>query len=72
MHGHFAQLLGAAVAEPEAQLNALEMFSEAEKQERVAKKQARENSNAGKLRKVKRKTPDKLTIEPSHITAATA
>jgi non-ribosomal peptide synthetase component F len=55
MHGHFAQLLGAAVAEPEAQLNALEMFSEAEKQEQLLKEKALAADNYKKFKNIKPK-----------------
>jgi hypothetical protein len=56
MHGHFAQLLGAAVAEPEAQLNALEMLTDAEKAQQQFEEQELMTSNSALLKNVRRKS----------------
>jgi hypothetical protein len=65
-------LLAGVVERPEAQLSALDMLTEEEKLEHAAKKQEREKSNAGKLRKVKRKNSGQLTTETPHTSSATA
>jgi non-ribosomal peptide synthetase component F len=54
--GHYQKLLESAVAEPEARISALEMLTDEEKNQRVARRKQREGSNMEKLRASKRKT----------------
>jgi non-ribosomal peptide synthetase component F len=72
MQGHYERLLAGVVERPEAQLSALDMLTVEEKLEHAAKKQEREKSNAGKLRRVKRKISSQLTMETPHTSSATA
>jgi non-ribosomal peptide synthetase component F len=55
MQGHYRRLLEAAVAEPEAQLSALDMLTAAEKQEQVLKEKALAATNYMKFKNMKPK-----------------
>jgi amino acid adenylation domain-containing protein len=54
MSGHFETLLRSIVERPDAQLNALEIYTEAEKESRQRQKSKREQSNLNKLKSLRR------------------
>jgi hypothetical protein len=54
MAGHFETLLRSIVERPDTQLNALEIFTEAEKESRQREKSRREQSNLKKLKSLRR------------------
>ena len=55
MQRHFASLLRNIVVQPDAKLDALDILTEEEKQERLAKKREREESNLNRLKNIKRR-----------------
>jgi amino acid adenylation domain-containing protein len=58
MAGHFQILLHNILAQPNCQLNSLEMLSESEKEEQMMEKRERQESQIKKLRGIKRKAVD--------------
>ena len=54
MAGHFETLLRSIVEQPDTQLNALEIFTEAERESRQREKSRREQSNLKKLKSLRR------------------
>lgn len=56
MCSHYEVLLGSIVARPHARLDDLEIFTEAENQERIAKKKGKKESNLKRLLSGRRKT----------------
>jgi non-ribosomal peptide synthetase component F len=55
MESHYEQLLESMMREPEGKLSSFQMMSEQERQERVAQRREREESNVKKLRTIGRK-----------------
>jgi amino acid adenylation domain-containing protein len=55
MHGHFETLLSSIVARPDAPLDELEMFSDAERAQQATSRAAREESNYSRFKSVKPK-----------------
>jgi non-ribosomal peptide synthetase component F len=56
MQGHYRRLLEAAIAEPEAQLSALDMLTAAEKAQQQLEEQELMTSNVSMLKNVRRKS----------------
>ncbi|MBA3439856.1 MAG: amino acid adenylation domain-containing protein, partial [Pyrinomonadaceae bacterium] len=58
MMNHFEILLGSVLAQPDARLNALEIYTETERKQRTVEKVERQASQLSKLKNIKRKTVD--------------
>jgi hypothetical protein len=70
MSSHFETLLGSIVEQPEARLNALEILTEAEKQQQQLEQQKREQANRKKFKFVKPKAvtlPQENPIKTSYL-----
>jgi non-ribosomal peptide synthetase component F len=71
-HGHFETLLASIAAQPQANLSAIEMYTEEEKRQLEAKKKEGAETRLKKLRNIKRQVVSEsaLTLPPPHMEEA--